>query len=75
MSDSENDEYESMVEWFGGKFNPEKFSINKVNRFLKKIKWEHPTVEQLAKVLLERDTIKPVKKKTAKKKSVKKIKR
>ncbi|NLK55831.1 MAG: plasmid pRiA4b ORF-3 family protein, partial [Bacteroidales bacterium] len=51
ITDPENEEYESMLEWVGGAFDPEAFDIKKVNRFLKKIKWENPTVEQLAKVL------------------------
>jgi|LFRM01.1.fsa_nt_gb hypothetical protein len=75
ITDPENEEYESMLEWVGGAFDPEAFDIKKVNRFLKKIKWENPTVEQLAKVLMERDAIRPVKKKTAKRKSTKKAKR
>ena len=75
ITDPENEEYESMLEWVGGAFDPEAFDIRKVNRFLKKIKWENPTVEQLAGVLMERDAIRPVEKKTAKRKSTKKAKR
>jgi len=71
IHDPENENHESMSIWIGGCFNPVEFDRAKVNRFLKKIKWEHPTEEQLAKVLIERDTIKPVKKKAAKRKSTK----
>ncbi len=75
ISDPENDEYESMLQWVGGAFDPEAFDIKKVNRFIKKIKWEHPTVDQLAKVLMERDEIRTVKKKASKRKSTNKAKR
>ena len=75
INNPEHEEYESMVEWVGGAFDPETFDIKKVNQFLKKIKWENPTVEQLAGVLMERDAIRPVKKKTAKRKTTRKAKR
>ncbi len=73
ISDPENDEYKSMIEWVGGAFDAEAFDIKKVNRVLKKIKWEHPAIEQMGKVLMERDRIKSaVQKKTAKRRSTKK---
>lgn len=71
IHDPENEDHESMTRWMGDLFNPAQFNRAKVNRFLKKIKCPHPTDEQLAKILLERDTIKPVKKKAAKRKSTK----
>jgi len=74
ITDPKSEEYESMLEWVGGAFDPEALDIKKVNRFLKKIKWENPTVVQLAKVLMERDVIRPVKK-TAKRKSTRKSSR
>ena len=75
IHDPEHEEHESMNEWIGGYFNPVEFDRAKVNRCLKKIKWENPTVEQLAKVLMGRDAIRPAKKKTEKPKSTKKAKR
>ncbi|MBN1577265.1 MAG: plasmid pRiA4b ORF-3 family protein [Chitinispirillaceae bacterium] len=57
ISNPRHKEYRSMIEWLGGPIDPEAFDMKKVNRFLKKIKWKHPTVKQLARVLEERDTI------------------
>ena len=48
-------EYESMMEWLGGKFDPEAFDRNKINKYLRKLKWPHTTVSQLASVLMQRD--------------------
>lgn len=36
ISDPKNEEYEGMLAWLGGKFNPEDFDIKKVNQKLKK---------------------------------------
>jgi len=30
-----HEEYESFIEWLGGKFDPEHFNLNKVNKLLK----------------------------------------
>jgi hypothetical protein len=49
-------QHKSMMEWLGGKFNPEAFDIEKVNKYLQKLKWPHTTINQLAKVLMARDT-------------------
>lgn len=51
-------EYESMVEWLGGKFDPEAVDRDKINRYLRKLKWPSTTVSQLARVLMKRDGIK-----------------
>jgi hypothetical protein len=50
-------EYESMVEWLGGKFDPEAFDRDKINRCLRKLKWPRTTVSQLATVLMQRDGV------------------
>lgn len=50
-------EYESMVEWLGGEFDPEAFDRDKINRYLRKLKWPSTTVSQLASVLMQRDRI------------------
>jgi len=71
IHDPEHEEHKSMNERIGGYFNPVEFDRAKVNRCLKKIKWENPTVEQLARVLMERDGIRPAKK-TAKRKGTRK---
>jgi hypothetical protein len=48
-------EYKSMMEWLGGKFNPEAFDDEKTDRCLQKLKWPRMTDDQLANVLTERD--------------------
>lgn len=48
-------EYKSMMEWLGGKFDPEAFDIEKANKHLQKLKWPHTTMNQLTKVLMARD--------------------
>ena len=48
-------EHESMMEWLGGEFDPEAFDIEKTDKYLKKLKWPHTSIEQLAKILMARD--------------------
>ena len=55
IKDSKHEEHESMMEWLGGKFDPNAFDIEKVNTYLQKLKWPRTTENQLAKVLMERD--------------------
>jgi len=38
INDPSHDEHESMVEWWGGTFDPTAFDINQVNKWLSKIK-------------------------------------
>ena len=47
-----------MMEWLGGKFDPEAFDRDKINKYLRKLKWPRTTVSQLASVLMQRDGIK-----------------
>lgn len=58
IKDPQHEEYESMMEWLGGRFDPEAFDVNKVNACLRKLKWPHTTEEQLAAVLMARDGVK-----------------
>jgi len=51
-------EYESMMEWLGGKFNPEAFDRDRINKYLRKLKWPNTTVGQLASVLMQRGGVK-----------------
>lgn len=51
-------EYESMIEWLGGEFDPEAFDRDRINKYLRKLKWPHTTVSQLASVLMQRDGVK-----------------
>ena len=58
IRDPGNEEYESMMEWLGGSFDPEAFDREKTNKYLPKVKWPRTGVGQLAKVLMQRDGIK-----------------
>ncbi len=72
LQNPDDDDHDAMLEWMGGPFDPQAFDMKKVNRALKNLKWNHPTIQQLARILKERDRKVPVKKKTtAKKKSAK----
>jgi hypothetical protein len=50
-----HEEYASTMEWLGGKYDPTVFDVEKTNRYLKKLKWDRPTIEQLGKILAARD--------------------
>jgi hypothetical protein len=50
-----HEEYDSIMEWLGGGFDPEAFDREKVNFYLRKLKWPRVTIDQLAKVLMQRD--------------------
>ena len=53
-----HEEYESMMEWLGGSFDPEVFDRVRTNKHLKRLKWPRTTVSQLAGVLMRRDGMK-----------------
>lgn len=55
IMDPKHEEYESMMEWLGGRFDPEAFDRDKTNKHLRKLKWPRTTVSQLAGVLMRRD--------------------
>ncbi len=57
IKNPKHEEHESMMEWLGGKFDPEAFDITKTNKYLRKLKWPRTTEEQLADVLMERDGV------------------
>ncbi len=50
-----HENFEEMMEWFGDGFDPEEFDIEQINHYLKKIKCPHTSVDQLARILMERD--------------------
>jgi hypothetical protein len=54
ITDPEHDEHESTLEWLGGKFDPEAFEIPAINKYLRKLKWPHVTIEDLGDVLMKR---------------------
>lgn len=58
IRDPEHEEYDDMMEWLGGGFDPKAFDREKVNRYLRKLKWPRVTVDQLARVLMQRDNYK-----------------
>ena len=58
VMDPKHEEYESMMEWLGGRFDPEAFDRDKTNKHLRKLKWPRTTVSQLADVLMRRDGVK-----------------
>lgn len=55
IGDPGHEEHASIMEWLGGEFDPNAFDIEKVNKYLKKLKFPRTTEHQLAKVLSERD--------------------
>jgi len=46
-----------MTDWLGGKFEPEAFDREKINKHLRKLKWPRTTERQLARVLMQRDGV------------------
>ena len=58
IMDPKHGEYDSMMEWLGGDFDPEAFDRDRVNRYLKALRWPRTTVGQLAGVLMRRDDVK-----------------
>ena len=55
ISDPEDEEYESMIEWLGKKFDPDKFDVAKANKYLARIKGPDITDDQLARITIQRD--------------------
>jgi hypothetical protein len=58
IMDPKHEEYESTLEWLGGRFDPEAFDRDIINKHLRKLKWPRTTVDQLAGVLMRRDGMK-----------------
>lgn len=50
-------DYQELVEWLGGSFDPEAFDLEHVNKYLRKLKWPRTTAGQLARVLMQRDGV------------------
>ena len=55
IMDPKHEEYEDMMDWLGGKFEPEAFDREKINKHLRKLKWPRTTEGQFARVLMQRD--------------------
>jgi Plasmid pRiA4b ORF-3-like protein len=56
IKSSRHPKHLSILKRIGGKFDPEAFDLENINHCLRKLKWPHTTVSQLAAVLRERDT-------------------
>jgi hypothetical protein len=50
-----NPEHESMLEWIGGHFDPERFELEHINRCLRLLKWPRTSIPELASVLMARE--------------------
>jgi hypothetical protein len=59
IMDPKHGEYESTLEWLGGDFDPEAFDLKKTNKYLGKLKWPRMTIDQLGRVLMQRDNFRP----------------
>ena len=46
-----------MKDWLGGKFDPDTFDQERINRHLRKLKWPRTTESQLRRVLMQRDGV------------------
>jgi len=44
-------EYKSMMEWLGGKYDPDAFDVEETNGFLRMLKWPRTSVSHLGKVI------------------------
>ena len=53
LRNSRHEEHESMMEWVGGEFDPEAFDSDRINKYLRKLKWPQTTISQLARVLAQ----------------------
>jgi hypothetical protein len=55
LRNPKHEEHDSMKEWLGRPLDPEAFDVEKVNSYLRKLKWPRTTESQLRKVLMARD--------------------
>jgi len=58
LGDPGHKNHDSMKKWLGGKFDPDAFDEPRINRHLRKLKWPRTTVNQLGRVLMQRDGVK-----------------
>ena len=58
IMDPKHEEYESMMEWLGGRVRPRGIRLRRINKHLRKLKWPRVTESQLASVLMRRDGVK-----------------
>lgn len=55
LKNRKHPEHKSMKEWIGDPFDAEAFDPQKINLWLRKLKWPHVTEAQLRKTLMGRD--------------------
>jgi hypothetical protein len=55
IKNPQHSEHKSMMEWLGGKFDPQAFDLEQINVCLGQLKWPHTSESQLRKVLMARD--------------------
>jgi hypothetical protein len=55
LRNPKHEQHDSMKEWLGRPLDPEAFDVEKVNSYLRKLKWPRTTESQLRKVLMARD--------------------
>ena len=55
MNDQNHEDHEAIIEWLGGRFDPEYFESDRVNSVLTRLKWPHTTEERLADLINDRD--------------------
>ena len=55
LRNPKHEEHDSMKEWLGRPLDAEQFDRDKVNKYLKKLKWPRVTESQLRRVLMARD--------------------
>lgn len=58
LGDPGHEEHDSMKQWLGRKFDPDAFDQERINRYLRKLKWPRTTQGQLGRVLMQRDGVK-----------------
>lgn len=55
LKNKRHEEHRRMREWLGRPFDPEFFSAQRTNAWLRKLKWPNVTDNQLCKILMGRD--------------------
>jgi hypothetical protein len=55
LRNPKHEEHDSMKEWLGRPLDPAAFDVEKVNTYLRKLKWPRTTESQLRKVFMARD--------------------
>lgn len=54
IKNPDHEEYESMIEWLGGEFDPEAFDVGETTVYLQRIKRRNISPDKLAEILMKR---------------------